>query len=233
MANEPHFRDLSKLEFLPNFNGQIVVRIDKCSVVCAALAGLFGILYFSLAPGARFIEYQSSTDILDGYNCNMLSSLWRSYSPFYDVITQAAAKRFNDDNLFDNLKSLKRPGTILDISNAVLSYEGAHFDTYSDCLSAAKTTCTLRNTDCRYSPSSPYCQVRFDCTSLNGALVLKPAALDSCDCAACLRYEMAMNLLANYSLGKCSPDANISACSGIIEHCETLENARAVFEHLL
>jgi hypothetical protein len=72
MANEPHYRDQSKLDYLPAFNDRIVVRIDRVALAAAVAVGLFGILYFSLAPAAMSTDVTIGTVQQDGYLCIMI-----------------------------------------------------------------------------------------------------------------------------------------------------------------
>jgi hypothetical protein len=56
MTNDALVRDQSKLDYFLAFNDRIVGRIDKKYFPVAALVGIFGILYFSLAPAAMSTE---------------------------------------------------------------------------------------------------------------------------------------------------------------------------------
>jgi hypothetical protein len=75
MANNAAYRDLSKLDYLPAFNDTTVGRIDKMSLVVAAIVGVFGLLYFSLAPGAMSVVVETGSKQLPGYNCKMIASI--------------------------------------------------------------------------------------------------------------------------------------------------------------
>ena len=86
MSNEPKFKDLSKLDYLPAFNDKTVSQIDKISLVAAAVVGLFGILYFSLAPAAMSTDIViRSSQLSDGYNCKMIASITRKSNVFSDL----------------------------------------------------------------------------------------------------------------------------------------------------
>ena len=73
MSDDIKYRDSSKLDYLPAFNDSNVVRIDRVSIAIAALVGLFGILYFSLAPAAMSTDVVvSRVQLSGGYTCKMM-----------------------------------------------------------------------------------------------------------------------------------------------------------------
>ncbi len=167
MANNAVYRDQSKLDYLPAFNDTIVGRIDKISLAVAAIVGVFGILYFSLAPAAMSTEVKIGSEQLSGYTCNMIASVTRQtvfLSDFKEssVVTPAESRamisKFNSEIEAFAMSSGSVPllgryygGSGIQwpfqLSNIELKYDNTLFDTHDDCIKAARgqpTICTLR-----------------------------------------------------------------------------------------
>jgi hypothetical protein len=174
MANEPHYRDQSKLDYLPAFNDETVVRIDRAALAAAAVVGLFGILYFSLAPAAMSTDVTISSVQQDGYICKMIASITRTVTPFSDeqgltrgVLSFENSKAIKSDanarlaalavsSEFDKLvlknpmpDALIRPWLFQFLEAFVLGsdalvYDNSHFDKYDDCLATARAQTTCR-----------------------------------------------------------------------------------------
>jgi hypothetical protein len=256
MANEPQYRDQSKLDYLPAFNDNIVVRIDRVALATAVAAGLFGILYFSLAPAAMSTDVTIGTVQQDGYSCKMIASITRNVYPYSDGITRGVLSTENsnivktDANaqvdalalavssefgnvLLKNPMSDPRPWEFLLNpfgSTEYFTYDNVHFDTYDDCLAAARaqTTCRMGNSviDTYYfwtgASTFPACKSSIQCFSFNDKLAFSQPG----------RVWINRTSLANPALGKCSSQANATSCSDIISNCESLKKFRAGYENI-
>ena len=233
MANEPQYRDLAKLiPYIPPFNDDVVVRIDRVSMTSAAIVGLFGILYFSLAPAATSTLIEVSSVRISGYNCKMISAVTRQIDAFH-VISDKIFDDF-DAEVVAASKSLKvtaQSGSIYGLlGKSVLNYENAMFETYEACLATAKA-----DTTCKWLPSSyklssspgpvyPSCLTNILCSSFNGKIWYYLAG----NGGAILQVNQ--TLLADPAYGKCNNQANVSACSNINENCQGLGQFLATFE---
>jgi hypothetical protein len=248
MGNEAQYRDLSVSNpFLPGFSESIVVRIDRVSIATAFVAGLFGILYFSLAPAAMVSSSDSSSVLLGGYNCKMLSAVSRSENIFSrgDVVGQYS---LNDSvvlvtdynsRLNDAVKEIPLvipylsifPYFLLEVGSSAgsdsLDYQNARFDTHNDCLVAAQsqTSCKFETESFDGNFGKSVCYSVISCSSLNGKVRYKKNGRE---------YGVYTNisLLANPAFGRCSNQANIQACKAINENCEGLRRVLAMFTDL-
>jgi hypothetical protein len=240
-----------------------VVRIGWVALAVAAAVGLFGILYFSLAPAAMSTDVTISSVQQDGYNCNMVASVTRIVTPFSDEITQGVISQGNSKAIksdanaklaalavssqFDKLL-LKNPypdahwrpwtfqfNVLSKSDTEALLYDNSLFDTYDDCLTAARaqTTCRMRNDVVKteyapgpfdpFTPISTECKTSIYCFSLNDKVsFLGPA-------------EVVVNrtLLADPAFGNCNDQANVAACSKINSNCKGLKLFVAGYEDIV
>jgi hypothetical protein len=261
MANNAVYRDQSKLDYLPAFNDTTVDRIDKISLAVAAIVGLFGILYFSLAPAAMSTEVKIGSQQLSGYTCNMIASVTRetlflsqyeqpstmtraeslaTYSEFNSkILAYAVSSGFVPlflDN-FDSPPSRRWPFYLVD--ELKLKYANTLFDTHDDCIKAARdqpTICTLRAGTYvlvkRYSGNDPQTgQIKEDLTC---QAEIHCSSLNGTVINSNIVGTISMNqaLLANPAVGQCNNQANVSFCIDINSNCASLERFRAGYEDI-
>jgi hypothetical protein len=261
MSNQPEYRDQSKLEYLPPFNDTTVERIDKISLLAAALVGLFGILYFSLAPAAMSTDVSiSSIKLSDGFNCKMIASITRIVEMFSYGSTKGTLSILDSQEKISNFNSqissiansqvmskllvknhLMHSGTkpwwfIFDVLNPEaqgnrLRYENSHFDTYDDCIAAARTqtTCRLQGEEIDnnsyaggWSVQIPACKTFIHCSSFKGKLEYAHNAQVSVNRTA----------LQDPALGKCNNQAQVSTCTNINSNCQSLQSFLASYEEI-
>jgi hypothetical protein len=250
MANEPQYRDQSKLDYLPAFNDRIVIRIDRTTLVFAAMVGLFAILYFSLAPAARSTGIEIGSVQLNGYSCKMIASITRETHIFSTYVpgtippqeSLAKISEFNSQILALAVSSgvvpLLLPYTgppnlplwsyqLTPATDYKLVYVSTLFDTYDNCTAAARSepTCTLQNSkliqDSRISADESVCITRIFCSSFSGKVYWQFGAGD---------LNVNRTLLADPAVGRCNNQANISSCFNINSNCASLERFRAMYE---
>jgi hypothetical protein len=252
MANEPQYRDQSKLDYLPAFNDKTVVRINRISLVVAAIVGLFGILYFSLATAAMSTDVAvGSVQLSNGYQCKMIASVTRTteifstYRPGTIPVQESLAKisDFNSQILALavssgfvplflpwNLGSGRSDQYSFQLSSQTsydLKYVNTLFDTYDDCLATARvqTKCTLK---------ASVLHSAMDVTS--GPPVCRSeifcSSLNGKVFTTYSSGEVYVNrtLLADPAVGRCNNQANASSCFNINSNCESLERFRAGYE---
>jgi hypothetical protein len=255
MANEPQYRDQSKLDYLPAFNDITVVRIDRTSLGVAAIVGLFGIFYFSLAPGAMSTDVAIGSVQPNGYQCKMIASITReteifsTYAPGTIPIQESRAKisDFNSQILAFAVSSgfvplllqrLAPPGVSMPLWPFQLSSSGSYklkygntlFDTYEDCLATARAepTCTLKDavlTDIQIS-AQPFTTASV-CVSEMFCSSFKGKVFSQFSFGA---LYVNRTLLADSAVGRCNNQANASSCFNINSNCESLERFRASYE---
>ena len=261
MANESKFKDLSKLDYLPAFDQKTVSIIDRISLAFAATVGLFGILYFSLAPAAMSTDVAvQGSQLSDGYNCKMIASITRKSNIFSDLTQKGAISIENSERIksganaqlaalatsseFDRLFA-NSPGGILpwsfqiqDGSNGIserdsLTYDNSQFDTYEGCLAAARTqtTCIMPK-NAQYQsylnwqispPRQEYhCKTSIQCSSLDEKVYFTSVDV-----------FINQTHLAHPVFGKCSNQANVSACSNVNSNCESLKRFQASYADII
>jgi hypothetical protein len=261
MSNEPKYRDLSELRYIPSFDDNVVVKIDRASMAFAVLAGLFGILYFALAPAAMSTTTVVSDVKLDGYSCKMISAITRNVNPWPDaesgrlgLISAAALSNYRANA--DAAARTSFPFLIINgfaenslfpIFNKMnpdiyLIYDNVLFDSYDNCLSAARsqTTCkwvknpfALRN-EWWFDPFSQnsvrlvmsVCHSQVACSSLNGKVSWPSGS------GGTTGFFINSSHFANPQVGKCSNAANISTCTNINENCDGLTSLMVSFQDL-
>lgn len=239
MSNEPRFRDLSKLDYIPSFNDQTVARIQRVSLISAICAGLFGILYFSLAPAAMSTIVEVSIAPLSGQDCKMISSVSRSIKTFeQDNVAGVNPKKSLDDwsveveKAGESLRlSTYSPGPShnqLQPSN--LKYENVLFDSYEACLNSAKI-----HTFCEWTTStqvpgyiSDGCSSSISCSSLtlNGLMQLTTDRVR-------FGFDSRKTLLEDPRYGKCNEKANVTTCTNINENCQGLSDYLSAYQELM
>jgi hypothetical protein len=167
MGNEAQYRDLSLSNpFLPGFSEIVVILIERVSMAIAFMAGLFGILYFTLAPSVATTAIEISRVQLAGYNCKMISGISRSINPFPNAYSSLPSR----EALMNFSDNVVQAGKAISIRNAnfpplpdcsmgadcseplfksrnflydqVLEYENVQFDYYDDCFAQAQFSCT-------------------------------------------------------------------------------------------
>jgi hypothetical protein len=257
MSNEPKFKDLSKLDYLPAFNDKIVSQIDNISLLAAAVVGLFGILYFSLAPAAMSTDVViRSSQLSDGYNCKMIASITRKEKVFSDLtqkgivpIGDSETKKSDANAQLAALANssefyrmflpngqaaflqwsfqIQDGSTVAD--RDALAFDNSQFDTYEDCLAAARaqTTCSMPK-DALYQfyafsvPQQHICKTSIQCSSLNEKVYYTS-------------FEVWLNRtqLESPAFGKCNNQANVSTCSNINSNCEIIKRFRSRYEDIL
>jgi hypothetical protein len=257
------YRDHTKLDYVPPFNDATVARIEKIAIFVAVLAGLFGVLYFSLAPAAKSNDAKvSSVQLFDGYNCKMISSVTRiieiySFSPtavdsgtipFQDslanvsdfnsqVAALAVSQSFNGLVLNNRQPAVQTPWSF-QVPNSVgtptnqLKYLNLHFDSYADCLAAARgqTACRLQSekaivyltTRDPSGPKATECAADIRCSSLNGKAVY----------LGNLQIMVNRTVLGDPEFGQCNNEANVSACQNILSNCESLKRFVAGYDEI-
>jgi hypothetical protein len=244
MANEPRYRDLSKLDYIPAFDDHVVVRIGRVSMACAALAGLFGILYFSLAPAAMSTVVQVSSTPLNGHDCNMISAVSRTVSTT-DVAQNDGSGIISKETLGNWSAAVEKAGESLkfgaanEASNQLefsyLKYENVLFDTYESCLNSAKIHTTCKWTSSFAERRSLSNDVTIDlCTSIIScsSLTLSGRMLLISDRIA-IGFDSRQALLADSRYGKCNSKANTTTCKNVNENCEGLSNYLSTYQELM
>ncbi len=259
------YRDHTKLDYVPPFNDATVARIERIAIFVAVLVGLFGVLYFSLAPAAKSNDAKvSSVQLFDGYNCKMISSVTRiidifTFStnavdsgtiPLQDslanvsdfnsqVVALAVSQSFNGLVLNNRLPAVATPWSF-QIPNNVMSstttnqlkYVNLHFDSYADCLTAARgqTACRLQSERAiKYSttrdPNGPLateCAADIRCSSLNSKAIY----------LGNLPILVNRTVLGDPEFGQCNNQANVSACQNILANCESLKRFVAGYDEI-
>jgi hypothetical protein len=243
MANEPCFRDLSKLDYIPAFNDQTVARIQRVSLISAICAGLFGILYFSLAPAAMSTIVEVSVAPLSGQDCKMISAVSRSIKTFeLDNVAGVNSKKSLDDwavevdkageslQLFTYIAepAAAAPGIMynqLEPSN--FKYSNVLFDSYEACLNSAKI-----HTTCKWTSSEKLntigCSSQISCSSLtlNGLMQLTTDRVP-------FTFDSNQTLLKDPRYGKCNDKANVTLCANINENCQGLSDYLSTYQELI
>ena len=110
-----------------------------------------------------------------------------------------------------------------------LSYDNSQFDTYEDCLAAARaqTTCSMPK-DAEYqfyafsTPQHRVCKTSIQCSSLNEKVYYTSVDV-----------FLNQTHLVNPAFGKCNNQANVSTCSNINSNCEILKRFRSSYEDIL
>ena len=256
MANEPQYRDLSKANpFLAPFNDAIVVMIDRVSLASAALVGLFGILYFSLAPAAMLTTVEVSSAKLSGYECKMISAVSKTINPYSGffgdgtgIISIQSQREFvtklmevgssipidnqNGDRVTADqgmLSSLSPSELTTHMNNFLygqnLLYDSAQFDTYDNCVAAAQITCTWTSSK---RTNLDYASSNFVCSVLKEKMQLK-----SNTAGRQMSIGYTLSQLSNQTRGKCDQQANYTTGLNLHEHCESLKSFMANFQDLL
>ena len=250
MANEPQYRDLSKANpFLAPFNEIIVGRIDRVSMASAALVGLFGILYFSLAPAAMSTAIEVSAEKLSGYDCKMISAISKLVNPFSGffgdgtgIISIQSQSEFVT-KMVEASKSVPFEAVHSQSSNSqdffvrnnylqgqILLYDSAQFDRYENCLARAQITCNWLESA---QVNSDRALSKFSCSfpDFKSTLQLKPLNTGAQFSTMTIGY--AVSALSNQTLGKCNQQANLLTLSNVHEHCESLKIFMATFQDLI
>jgi hypothetical protein len=253
MANNAVYRDQSKLDYLPAFNDTTVDRIDKISLVVAAIVGVFGLLYFSLAPAAMSTEVKIGSEQLSGHTCNMIASITRETqllstpSNQGNVPLQESIAKVSDYNsqtlalavsiglsLFspnDNPSfKVDWPWMFVDPSNiyggsvATLKYENILLDTYDGCLAAVRAQpATCKMKSSKHFGTTPECDLELSCSTALG--LLRDFRFAS--------LNVKQPVLSDPAVGQCNNQANISSCTNIGSNCASLERFRAGYEDKL
>jgi hypothetical protein len=259
MANNAEYRDQSKLDYLPAFNDITVDLIDKISLVVAAIVGVFGLLYFSLAPAAMSTEVKIGSEQLSGHTCNMIASVTRQtvlLSSFNQPSTMTLAESRAKISEFDSkflayvvssglgplftkhyLSGSRWPFQLYDLQ---LKYENTLFDTHDDCIKAVRdqpTVCTLRPS----SPPKEELEIGPPDFSTNVKNTTATCKLE----IYCSSFSGTVNdvnslgqvyavqaLLANPAVGQCNSQANVPLCTNINSNCASLERFRAEYEDI-
>ena len=240
MSNEPRFRDLSKLDYIPSFNDQTVARIQRVSLVSAICAGLFGILYFSLAPAAMSTIVEVSTAPLSGQDCKMISAVSRSIKTFeQDNVAGVNSKKSLDDWSVE----VEKAGESLRLSTfsyfpgpshnqlqpSNLKYENVLFDSYEACLNSAKIHTFCKWTTSIIAPGhSDGCSSSLSCSSLtlNGLMQLTTDRVQ-------FGFDSRKTLLEDPRYGKCNEKANVTTCTNINENCQGLSDYLSTYQELI
>jgi hypothetical protein len=228
-----------------------VGRIDKISLAVAAIVGLFGILYFSLAPAAMSTEVKIGGKQLPGYTCQMIASITRDTTLLEingvglgTALTRqesdARISKFNSQfqafavssgliPLFFQYPTYNGP-PIFDLLKLQLRYKSSLFDTYDDCIAAARVTACkftsskldiYRNYNVDGDPGTPLCTIEMLCSDPSGTIETDP-----------IRFDTNNTILANPAVGQCNNQANVSSCLNIGSNCASLERFRAGFEDI-
>lgn len=105
-----------------------------------------------------------------------------------------------------------------------LAYDTVHFDTYDECLAAARaqTTCRMTNDGIFVDAGVLWCKSSIQCFSFNDKLAFSGPA----------RVLINQTSLADPALGKCNNQANATSCSNINSNCESLKRFRAGYESI-
>ena len=253
MANDPQYRDLSKsTPFFPPFNDTIVGVIDKCAMAAAAVVGLFGILYFSLAPAAMSAAIEVSKLQITGYNCKMVSSItrkvsiystdWGRFGAFSVKDSQAnildfSSKMFSaaeglipflTGNTGTNMTNMpKFEFQLSNFANPELQYERTQFDTHDDCLATTRSqiTCNMEGEQLEATdPNDPLlsCSTKIVCSVRNNRVSFTSQPK--------VYVNRTMILPA---FGHCNNQVNASACSGMISNCVSLQSLSTKYEDLI
>jgi hypothetical protein len=262
MANEPQYRDQSKLDYLPAFNDKIVVRIGRVAVAAAVAAGLFGILYFSLAPAAMTTDVTIVSVQQDGYLCKMIASITRTVMAFSDGINRGVLPIENSNAVKTDVNAqitalvhavssefgdilLKNPRPdvvtmpwlfLLYTSSIVynIEYDNVHFNTYDECLAAVRAQTTCRMTGDAIAAYTP----------ITGPGRPNPPTTACMSSIQCFSFNDKLvfarpetvwinrTLLADPAFGQCNNQANATGCSNINSNCESLKRFRAGYENI-
>lgn len=259
-TNDPWYRDQSKLDYLPAFNDTTVARIDRISYAIAALVGLFGILYFSLANAAMTNDVAvSSVRLSDGYSCKMIASITRTVDIFTNSwrkgaisISESQAKVSDFNSQIADLPVsaalvpliLKNPRPdyvtrpwefqieIMSSDGNQLKYDNAKFDTHEDCLTAARAQTTCKMQGDKEFTNYPTTQGVWNSYDPN----VCQTDLQCSSFNGKVFYSSAApvyvnrTLLANPEIGKCNNQWNVSSCSDFNPKCQSLERFRAGYE---
>ena len=263
-GNQAQYRDLSLSNpFLPGFSEIVIVRIERVSIAIAFMAGLFGILYFSLAPSAATTAIEISRVQLAGYNCKMISGTSRAINPFPNAYSSLP----NREALMNFSDNLVQAGKAISIQNSnfpngycmsdcgesifnqrnflydqVLEYENVQFDYYDDCLAQAEFSCTYvdipQGSSCPQveSGSWPELKSSISCKSLKGKLQLAPKTSTGSNMQ--IKYLWASLLNETLGFGECNNQfvklQNLTTCSNVQnQHCRGLTKFLSSFERLL
>jgi hypothetical protein len=236
MANDPSFRDLSQIQFLEHFDEAVVAKIEKISVASAVALGLFGLLYFSLAPGAQSTVVEISRTTVSGSTCTMLSKVSMSYDPFLvsnyiagpGIVPLASRLAFLAQSQDSKIGAILTPDNPnnwqIFFTLQELIYRNVIFDTYSDCLSAAQqTSCDWL--DGSFTPIQPgICMLSMKCSSFSGGAYLSLQT----QVGASLSWSFNQSVLNNPMLGACPPQAqppicyNLGSCAGLQNYNSTI-----------
>jgi hypothetical protein len=252
MANAAVYRDQSKLNYLPAFNDTTVGRIDKISLAVAAIVGLFGILYFSLAPAAMSTEVVIGSEQLSGYKCKMIASITRETPMFStpglqgNIPSQESIAKVSDFNS-QTLALAVSIGLSLFIPNNnpsfavdwpwmypdphgrlggnghLLKYDNVLLDTYDGCLAAVRA----KPITCTLKSNGPnyngkQCELELFSSTALG--LLRDARIAG--------LSVNQTVLSDPAVGRCNNQVNVSACLNIA-NCASLERFRAGLEDKL
>lgn len=258
MANNAVYRDQSKLDYLPAFNDTIVDRIDKISLGVAAIVGVFGLLYFSLATAAMSTEVKIGSEQLSGYTCNMIASVTRQtvFLSDYELpstmsLAESRAKisEFNTKILAYAVSSGLVPLLVqyypstfwpFQLYNLELKYGNTLFDYHDDCIKAARdqpTVCTLRASSqpilqVDIGPSDPSTGARNTTATCNVEIHCSSLNGTVINTNSVGQVYAVQALLANPAIGQCNNQPNVSSCTNIKSNCASLERFRAGFEDI-
>lgn len=261
MANEPHYRDQSKLDYLPAFNDKIVVRIDRVALAAAVAVGFFGILYFSLAPAAMSTDVTIGTVQQNGYLCKMIASISRNVLAYSDQVLRgvmsiensnivktdanaqldALALAFSSE--FGNVllknpmpDALTRPWSFqLSGSNVVT---GEHILVYDNVHFDTYDECLAAvraQTSCRMTNDEIAASIGYSTHpyfSMCSSSIQCFSFNDKLTFSQPLNVWINRTLLADPAIGKCSNQANTTSCSNINSNCEILKRFRAEYERI-
>lgn len=236
MANDPRFRDLSKLDYIPPFDTQTVARIQRIALISAVIAGLFGILYFSLAPAAMTTVVEVSRAPQSGQDCKMISAVSRVVRTVINNnngIGVISRKVLQD--LFVEVRNAGKSLELNTVSDQVewssFHYENFFFDTYEACLNSAKvhTTCKWSSSE-RWDLFSDNCLSYFVCSSPtpNGLMFLATGGS-----GGLFSFVSNATLLADPRYGNCNQTANVTACRNINENCDGLRKYIFSYQQLI
>jgi hypothetical protein len=240
MSNDPSFRDLSHIQYLEYLDEVSVARIEKISVASAAALGLFGLLYFSLAPSAQSSVVEISSTTVPGSTCKMLAKVSMSYDPFLETGYKEGPGIVPLDSRYAFLAESKgsKIGAILSpayednwqvfFPKQMLIYRNTLFNSYSDCLSAAKV-----QTKCVWSEFAKF-EGQSDC---NGAMKCSGFGSDAylslqTQIGASITFSFNQSVLDDPKLGACPIQAQPSSCFRL-EACAGLEKYIAAFTELV
>jgi hypothetical protein len=237
MSNDAQYRDLTKIvPYLPAFNDGVVSRIDKVSIASAVAVGLFGILYFSLAPAATSTSVEISSVKLSGYSCKMISAVSRNVNPYAGggtgLVSQKSLADFNL-KVIEAGKGLAASDIIAQniLSETNIVYENALYDTYEACLADAQTqtACSwLSATIFVTLPPISHCDSRMFCFSLK-----KKARLTPISSSDPIRLFVNRTSLESTSIGMCNSQANTTTCESIFENCKGLSTYLSKFQEII